>query len=191
MVKAIGSRGGPGVEAKSCTVQLGNGGFCDARSTNDAPFPICERHLIQIIKFAMRGPSSSTTVRDADGVQRSRTQRARRDQASVVYYLDMGNSKIKIGRSSQLANRLETFYRDVNDVLAVEIGGAKTEAFRHKQFADDRIGKTENFHASDRLKAHVHQLANASNALTVSEALRQQRGRGTTKAPGSVLANWI
>lgn len=39
---------------KTCSVQLKRGAFCDARSVADAPFPICEHHLIQITRFALQ-----------------------------------------------------------------------------------------------------------------------------------------
>lgn len=178
--------------ATRCSVQLKGLNFCDAPSVEDAPFPICERHMIQIVRFVMSGPRATDAIQNRGDAERIRTQRAHQRSKSVVYYIDMGNDKIKIGRSARLAGRLETLYREVSDVLAVEIGGAKTEAYRHKQFAADRIGKTENFTASTALKRHVTALATEDNALTVSEALRQQTGTAVyTGEHASPLLNWL
>lgn len=178
--------------ATRCSVQLKGHNFCDAHSIEDAPFPICERHMIQVIRFAMDGPTRREAAQDRKSAETYRANRAKRDAASVVYYLDMGDGKIKIGRSARILGRLETLYRTQDDVLAVEIGGHKTEAFRHKEFSAERIGKTENFHASDRLKSHVHSLATAKNALTLSAAIRQQRGNTAATEPmSSPLMNWF
>lgn len=39
---------------KTCSVEIRGGNFCNTHSVADSPFPICERHLIQITRFALQ-----------------------------------------------------------------------------------------------------------------------------------------
>lgn len=40
-----------------CTVQLATGEFCDADAAEDMPFPICERHALQLHQRMQQDPA--------------------------------------------------------------------------------------------------------------------------------------
>ncbi len=82
---------------------------------------------------------------------------------SVVYYIQMPHGRVKIGRTVNITNRLQTFALTPRSLLAVEAGGADVEHLRHEQFADERVGRSELFDASDRLVAHIASVRAASD----------------------------
>lgn len=84
---------------------------------------------------------------------------ARRDReaGAVVYYLRIGD-RIKIGFTTNLAQRVAALRLDPDAVLATEPGGRDIEYRRHLQFADERYGRREDFAPSDRLMAHIRTL---------------------------------
>lgn len=81
---------------------------------------------------------------------------------SVVYYVRIAD-RVKIGYTTYLPARISQLRVDRDAVMAVEAGWRDKEAERHAQFADERIGRREDFNPSRRL-------------LTFVEALRHQHG---------------
>lgn len=77
----------------------------------------------------------------------------------VVYYLRMVNGNIKIGTSTNVQGRLTVWRYTAEDLLATESGGFDLESERHKQFAAERVGKSEAFRPSKRLMEHIESLA--------------------------------
>jgi Meiotically up-regulated gene 113 len=75
-----------------------------------------------------------------------------------VYYLMVGPTTVKIGSTRNLAERIKQLRSDLQYVVAVESGGFDLERQRHKDFADERIGRREDFQLSDRLKTHIEAL---------------------------------
>jgi hypothetical protein len=77
----------------------------------------------------------------------------------VVYYIELERDIIKIGTSTNLAQRIRkhgfSLLRNEGRLLAVEFGSRELEHQRHEQFSDVRIGKTELFHVSPALRDHV------------------------------------
>lgn len=82
----------------------------------------------------------------------------------VVYYLELAGGDIKIGYTANLKQRLMDLRRPADALLATESGGREVEARRHAQFADERLGRREDFKASPRLLAHAWRLAQAGAA---------------------------
>ncbi|MCT2177433.1 hypothetical protein M3F63_07090 [Brachybacterium muris] len=156
MAKVMASRGGNGIADRSCTVQLGTGAFCDAPSMEDAPFPICERHLIQIARFAL-SLGKDVLAGKADTVESmwQRHVKRRKQAQSVVYYLDIGDGYVKIGYTTNLRKRMQSMYLTPDKLMAVELGGAAKEHERHVQFAHLREGRSERFRLDDDLRAHI------------------------------------
>lgn len=77
----------------------------------------------------------------------------------IVYYIRMrGSERVKIGTTSNLRLRMETLRADGADLLATEPGGYTVELRRHRQFAEERYGRREEFALSDRLAAHIASL---------------------------------
>ena len=94
--------------------------------------------------------------------ERKREQRAaydKREREGVVYYVQLTGDRVKIGWTRDLEARMATFRARMEDVLATEPGAYNIEKRRHRQFAADRIGRTEEFKQSDRLMAHIARLA--------------------------------
>jgi hypothetical protein len=58
--------------------------------------------------------------------------------APVVYFARMGD-KVKIGTTTNLKQRMSSFYKDLSDVLVVVPGGKDVEAAYHKRFASSRV----------------------------------------------------
>lgn len=78
------------------------------------------------------------------------------DPAGVVYYIRWAD-RIKIGTTTNLAQRLRGLYHD--ELLAVEPGGYELEARRHDQFHDALIlGQREWFTATPDLVALTREL---------------------------------
>jgi len=74
----------------------------------------------------------------------------------VVYYLRLGPS-VKIGTTFHPKQRFAVLQHD--EVLAFELGDRTVERQRHLEFAADRLGTSEWFELTPRLRAHVAALA--------------------------------
>jgi hypothetical protein len=75
------------------------------------------------------------------------------NHAPVVYFARMAD-KVKIGTTTNLKQRVRSFYLDLSDVLVVVPGGKDVEAAYHKRFASSRVdedGRQELFHIDHRL----------------------------------------
>jgi hypothetical protein len=91
----------------------------------------------------------------------------------VVYYLRL-DERVKIGTTYHPHRRFAALPHD--EVLAFERGGRGLERQRHTEFADDRLGSSEWFALTPRLRDHIAGLAAGQNAWNVyvrwlSEAL--------------------
>lgn len=154
-----------------CTAQLRNGQFCDARAMEDAPFPICKVHAdklfehltgepfqIWVARSMLSGPYRLTLETEDEDRARLKAHEKRRAEAfeaqSQVYYVRMGD-RVKIGYSTNMRQRLAAFRLTEDSVLATEPGGRELELERHRQFADERVGRIEEFNPSRRLLAHI------------------------------------
>ena len=82
----------------------------------------------------------------------------------VVYYLRLGTS-VKIGTTFNPRQRFAALPHD--EVLAFERGGRDLEQQRHREFADDRLGTSEWFGLTRRLRAHVRRVAGGQDAWHV------------------------
>lgn len=79
---------------------------------------------------------------------------AKPEERAVVYYLEM-NSRVKIGFTTSFVQRMQTFYVQPAQVLAVEQGGRTLENARHNQFRATRIKGSEMFTHSKDLDQHI------------------------------------
>jgi hypothetical protein len=126
---------------KVCGVQLHSGDTCEAKPGEDMPFPICNRHAIQVA-LAVRTVAATALLND--GVNHGKMRRDL-EQGSVVYYVALPGDRIKIGTTTNLPQRLNALRADRAWVLATEPGGVTVERRRHQQFAQHRIGQREDF----------------------------------------------
>lgn len=138
----------------------------------ETQIPLCERHFQYIGERFVdeRTPFGATGLR-AIAEQRGREVQAsaeryearedRRQQAlsdqTVVYYVRIGDH-VKIGYTCNLKQRLVALRVAEDAVLATEPGARELERRRHLQFADERVGRREDFNPSKRLLAHLDAL---------------------------------
>jgi hypothetical protein len=74
----------------------------------------------------------------------------------VVYYLRL-DERVKIGTTFNPKQRFAALTHE--EVLAFEPGDRTVERARHAEFADDRLGTSEWFALTPRLRAHIAALA--------------------------------
>lgn len=147
----------------------------DCRSESEPDLPLCEAHYCEVgLHFIDRNTIGGRTF----GVVERRFQRERHEkllakqielgrqatakraeiaERSVVYYVRTGRY-VKIGYTSDLKRRLHSLRLDPTAVMATEPGGRALEAQRHAEFAEERIGRREDFAPSLRLQEHIREL---------------------------------
>lgn len=74
---------------------------------------------------------------------------------SLVYYLMIAPTTVKIGFTANLFARLQGLRSELQYVVALESGGRELERSRHKQFSAERIGRREDFRLSESLREHI------------------------------------
>ena len=118
--------------------------------------PLCYEHGYEIaILYEEAIVTQRALRRGREAEQATAVHEVKRGnrEPTVVYYARIGDY-IKIGYTTRLRNRLATLR--VDELLAVEPGGADLESERHQQFARERIDlRRENFRPSERLAAHI------------------------------------
>ena len=121
--------------------------------------PLCYEHGYEVARH-YRGEIIHLHHKEQSRLLRERIEKHARKignrEGSVVYYAQIGDY-VKIGFSARLRTRLNALR--VDQLLAVEPGGAELERERHQQFAADRIDlRRENFRPSDALLGHIEAL---------------------------------
>jgi len=82
-------------------------------------------------------------------------------RVDVVYYLRL-DERVKIGTTYNPRQRfgaLKAGVAGTEEVLAFELGDRTVERARHAEFADDRLGTSEWFALTPRIRAHIAVLA--------------------------------
>lgn len=143
------------------------------REPLETQIPLCELHFRYIGErfvdersiFGASYLRSTRPIEDQARGQRDRDERRAEalEAQSVVYYVRIGDH-VKIGFTVNLHQRLSALRVGHDAVLATEPGGRMLESRRHTEFADERVGRRENFNPSRRLLAHI-------------EDVRQRHGR--------------
>ncbi|HWM34837.1 MAG TPA: GIY-YIG nuclease family protein [Pseudolysinimonas sp.] len=77
-------------------------------------------------------------------------------RVDVVYYLRHGD-RVKIGTTANPRQRFAAIWHE--EVLAFERGDRVRERARHLQFAADRFERSEWFHLTPALAAHIAEVA--------------------------------
>jgi hypothetical protein len=160
----------PTAAIERCTAGR-NGEFCDLPTAEDMPFPICARHARAVYaRWAEYAGHHAEAVRGTAALLSAEMRKLRRpspemeerlqrreqamQEQSQVYYVRLGDH-VKIGYSINLRQRLNALRVDADALLATEPGDQKLERQRHLQFADERVGRRENFNPSRRLLEHI------------------------------------
>lgn len=165
-----------------CTIQLADGSFCEAPSIEDAPFPICQSHALAVYQHMddheqERNDRLLANLRDEFAARRpiysaahEAMQRAYEAQ-SQVYYVRI-HDHIKIGYSVNIKSRLQCLRVTPDCLLATEPGGQQLENVRHRQFADLRYGRWEDFEPADILLDHIQAVKARHGAPVLTSYLR-------------------
>lgn len=149
------------IEVDTCSIIGRRGDRCDAPVSDHTKVSICDFHAARVYRDLMKA-----MIRDDE--DRRASQRAaapppslslsdseeRRRAASVVYYA-RNRGTIKIGRTTNLPQRLLQLRLDAKDLLAIEPGAFEVESRRIQQFAHLRIGRREDFRVGEDLVGHV------------------------------------
>lgn len=154
---------------------------CEKPRADD--LPLCVDHLTMAARWALLRPDTrQALIEQYEGDEFSRAyfgvwekareeaaQRAResrehqeriRPAVDVVYYVQLGPDRIKIGYTARFNERMGALrvYDEAN-ILAVEPGNRKVEKRRHYQFADLRYHThREDFQAGSELLEHIDQI---------------------------------
>lgn len=78
----------------------------------------------------------------------------------VVYYLRL-DERVKIGTTFNPRQRFAALLHE--ELLAFEPGDRTVEQARHAEFADDRLGTSEWFALTPRLRAHIAAIADGQD----------------------------
>lgn len=175
-----------------CEATLPSGRDCMGDVVEGAPLALCMKHLreahafIQDVEGLQRMPRACILCGEHHGTHEAYgwvcshctfgspagpeiTTVRGAPVVPVVYYILFGD-RIKIGYSANPEQRIAGLPHD--EVLALEPGGRDLEAQRHGEFAATRIARTEWFHISEELLAHIAEL------------------RGDATDPWDQLAEW-
>lgn len=170
----IAITGLPRYDARHCPMPRGNRRCNGPKDPDDW---LCEPCTMMITRTALRNPEITEQLAEDNASidynakynfqfslfrERHEEQRKASDRKAdarkvcVVYYALLRPGIVKIGTSTQLPVRMESFRVPAQNVLAAEPGYFKLENARHRQFADVRIDRNrEDFELDDRLQAHI------------------------------------
>lgn len=128
----------------------------------DSP-PLCEAHVLKVASFARQRlefvlmPTRSRTDQQREDARVAELRRHALAEQEQVYYVRSGDH-VKIGFTAMLKVRLQQLRLDEDALLAAEPGGREVERQRHIEFANERVGRREDFNPSRRLLAHIDKL---------------------------------
>lgn len=131
-----------GITGRCCWPECGR-----QQHYEDSP-PMCLAHLV---KVAVYMKDQIAELRDAG---KPKPTHPHRSANGVVYYVRI-RGYVKIGVTANLRHRMLNLRADQQQILAVEPGGRDLERQRHREFAEERHGRREDFDLSDRLKHHI------------------------------------
>lgn len=155
-----------------CTVQGGKGNFCDAPASEEAPFPICVKHLTEAYR-AVR--DRIMDLRDEDplfasliavGGIEALHREPEKPMRAHIYYLQVGEL-LKIGYTERLRQRINN-YPPNRRLLAVEEDGTyEMERARLVEFREYLVSGKEWFKPGPRLIDHVNKLRRQAGAKPI------------------------
>lgn len=166
---------------KRCVADVYAGRPCGHEVVDGAPFSLCLAHVAAVGLFyhdlTHRPPTDLPEILQArrrELEERERLQTLAEedrlrwypgidDPNAVVYYLLWQGGKIKIGTTTNLAQRLAGYPKgSYVRVLATEMGGKAVERRRHEQFATYRCDG-EFFDAAPELMEHITRVVDSAD----------------------------
>lgn len=169
---------------------------CTAEATMASPVPLCDRHQLQVALAVV--PDILTTALRHAGVALKPLPLPPEERAAViagaparpvgaymsgahgpvVYFVDAG-SRVKIGHSTNMRNRVRGLSLQQKDILLLLQGGLTLERALHDTFAKERIDSTEWFVKSERLVNFIE----SKRATLGSQPSRQLQKRRRKDVP--------
>jgi hypothetical protein len=181
-VTVPGLADGRGVDVFDLTTCIAldeRGRDCRADPMEDAPIPLCRRHMrIAYLHYAdtLRFHTDPTPEEIAD-IERDPGVHALglnlRGRDPVVYYIKIGNH-IKIGYTTDLATRMAALQPD--HIFGTERGDRDLERQRHEQFAHLRSKGREYFDPADDLMAHIIEVCSRPKELVHADRIHELPG---------------
>lgn len=122
------------------------------------PAPLCQYHAEEVHRIVEANRRHvMDEMRPRVSPERNREEEMRkfkRATQSVVYYIQFGQG-IKIGTTRNMQQRLSSFCLTESSVLATEPGSYDLERSRHEFFKELRIGRSEVFTDSPKIRKHI------------------------------------
>lgn len=157
----------------TCTAQLSDASTCGKPSVDGITFPICERHVLNAYRWVtlhMESLADDPLFQwkfrmDSLDAEHARDRRRRAGRSEVVYYVQVG-PHIKIGYTSALAQRMQSYPLN-RRLLAVEAGDYSLEQQRHNEFRHLLDLGKEWFRPGPELLVHINTLRLGSGASPI------------------------
>lgn len=137
--------------APICSAQSWDGDPCEQPCNEDAPYPVCETHLMYGYRYV-----NQTFLDEETGVRDWPVREP--GPVGVVYYVRVGD-QVKIGTTTMALDVRFQMLPPDRHLLATEPGGRDVERIRHLQFKHLRVvHNREWFRAGPDLWDHVRDL---------------------------------
>lgn len=178
-------------ETSSLCIATAEGIECTTEATMTSPVPLCDEHQLQvalavvpdILTTALRHAGATVKPVPLPPDERAAVIAGAHPRPAgaymggthgpVVYFADAG-SRIKIGFSTNLRNRIRSLSLQEKDVVLLLQGGLTLERALHDAFAKERIDSTEWFVKSERLMSFI------------DSKLRELTGQGSQQSNGQL-----
>jgi hypothetical protein len=159
----------PSARIERCTILRGHGDFCDSPSIEDAPFPVCAKHAIKLYAHlsdltdderATLEPVPGHRIPKGNALRREQNAALRAMQAgqTFVYAVRFPDGIIKIGCSTNLAQRFNQYRVDKGELLGFMPGDYALEQEIHQTLRDDRARGREWYHPTPGVIAIVNEM---------------------------------
>lgn len=158
-----------------CRVRLG-GLACPSPVVDDPSYlgAFCAAHLehfrrVELHRAARRARGSSARAfRRPRTVRASKSWEDAKEQHGFVYIIQCGPERVKIGWSTNPANRFLTLpnTHGMTSVLGLRRGGPKVEKQLHDRYWEFRVARSEHFAADERILRYAAKLPYSFNEAT-------------------------
>lgn len=139
------------ITCQPCAHKIARNALVDPESREQLAVHFEQGELLRIREQERERQRQEHEARNAEWNRKERVRRV-----CVVYYCLLRPGVVKIGTTTQLAIRIDSFRVPTSAVLAAEPGYFQLEKLRHQQFATQRIAVAyEDFRLDDALQAHI------------------------------------
>lgn len=158
-----------------CTILKRGGSFCDERSIEDTPFPVCARHAIKLYVHLSDLTDEERSALDPEPARAPhRTPLTRRERnkalrhileagTSVIYAAQFPDGIIKIGCTSDLTHRLSAFAADGGALIGFMPGEYEDEQEIHRALREHVARGREWYNPTPEVLAAVNEMRDRFN----------------------------